>query len=252
MQNLLLVRISCFALFLITAHASNISNFVRLDNSVNVSLGLGNIDNYYVTIFGVDSDYLNKNNNIWLDFKTNGATNFQLTNNGPSLTYTEAGLSGKLGYAFFPLDDFNIIPYLLLNYNSSTMVLSNNSQAMFNYNFSNMAYGFGIKPEYLVFDNLKIAVDTNIYYENQIQILPNAPDDSKHFNNTNSYMTITPSIQYNPVSNINLGLSYQIPIRVTNNLSNYNASSEGIASSSFVSGFQSPYSYISLSFGILY
>ncbi len=250
-----LAHVSCFSLVITMANATAIatttSNFVRLDNNANFTVGLGNMGNYYVSLFGVDFSYLNKSNNIWLDFKTNGSTNYQLTNNGPSLTYTGFDIAGKLGYSIFLRNDLNIIPYFLFDYNSSTMVLSNNSQSMFNYDFSNTALGVGIKPEYLLFDNFKIAVDTNIYYEKQTQILPNGSTQS-HFNNNNSYLTITPSIQYNPISNVNLGIFYQLPISLTNNQSNYNVTNQGIASSSFINGFQSPYSYVSLSVGILY
>ena len=130
--------------------------------------------------------------------------------------------------------------------------LRNNSQVMFNYDFSNTAFGVGIKPEYLLLDNLKIAVDTNIYYENQKQVVPNVQNTLVHFNNSNSYLTVTPSIQYNPISNITLGLFYQMPVNLTNNQSNYNVVNQGISSGSFISSFQALYSYISLGIGILY
>lgn len=222
------IGLICIPIYPVVTYAMDDNTiFSRLDNNTNFNLSFENGTSNSDITAGLNASILSRN--IWYSIAANGVlTN---TSNGePSQGYAGFALGGKVGYSFVVADNFNFIPYFGAGLSNYAVSAHTDSQAIFDYSFSNIDLMAGVKPEFAISNSVKLSLDTNFIYRQEAQVVPNTLTTQTHADLYNNYITTAPAIQWNPIGNFNVEIYYLFPIALTNNTPADNVINQGYSS----------------------
>lgn len=191
--------------------------FQDYDNYIAINYGQSVLqDTSSMSGIGLSGEVL-FDNNIWLNASVMALLSYDLTNSNTGFNdvlQNKAGSSFTLrgGYAFNPVRDYNVIPYLGFNY--TNLLVAYNYDSIQQFIFENPSYNFaiGVINEFNAIDKtLKLRLDTSLMTTHHFAVLPNSTaQDSElgHVNFYNYVFNVTPEIQYNINSRLMLSGYY--------------------------------------------
>ena len=226
--------------------------FERFDSNANLNLFVGNVGSYYNSGAGVNASILT--DSLWGSINVVGLEYFQPSGFNPQPERISSGMnaSGKVGYAFDVYDNFILIPYFGIGFDSSSTTFHTNSEPLFNYSNLNFDFIGGVKPEYAYSKFLKFSMDTNITFEQQQVITPNTDTTLAHSELQNNYLITTPAIQITPYKRLNIELFYQYSVALSNDQVPYDIINQGYSSATLINSVLQPQNMLGVNIGLLF
>ena len=227
--------------------------FITLDTSIDINAGIGNINGIYSNIGGIEISGLARN--IFIDGNLHGMTSLwtQGLNQGqPSQNSMDVGGGLKVGYSNVFYSQLNIIPYVGLTYDDNAIDYTVNGAAVFNSYQKTLAELAGVKSEFAIGNSIKLSLDSNYDYETQTVT---APISAVSFADTtlhNSYITMTPASQINPLLTLNIEAYYQYVIPLSSEQISDDYVYQGYSSSALINQTYGPQNIVGLKVGMLF